>query len=84
LEKKFKFLQIFFGGPLSPILSLFGNNFCSLSPIEKQIVFPQSLSVFLSSKKVIKNHNKNSAHRYLPKIPFVFQTDNGPLGVKEV
>jgi len=42
-----------------------------------------SLSVFLSSKKVSKNHNKNSAHRYLPEIPFVLQTDNGPLGVKQ-
>jgi len=80
-KKKFKFLQKKFCCLLSLVLSLFGHNFCSRAPIEKSIIFPQSLSVFLSSKKVSKNHNKNSARRYLPKIPFVLWTDNGPLGI---
>jgi len=81
-RKKFKFLQ-FFCCPFSFNLSLFWYNYCSQVPIEKYI-FPRSLSVFLSSKNVSKNHNKNSALRYLPKIPFVPQMDNGPLGVNSL
>jgi len=49
----------------------------------KKYTFPRSLSIFLSSKKVLKNHNKNSARRYLSKIPFVPWIDNSLLGVKK-
>jgi len=81
LEKKL-ILQNSFCCPFSLVfLILFGHNFCSRTPIEKEIIFSQSLSVFLSSKKVSKNHNKNSTCRYVPKIPFVSRIDNGPLGV---
>jgi len=84
-ENKFKsFFQIFsnfFCYPLSLVLNLFGHNFVPGHQLKKKIIFPRSLSVFLSSKKVLKNHNKNSAYRYLPKIPFVPRTDNGPLGM---
>jgi len=48
----------------------------------KKIIFPGSYSTFLSSKKISKNHDKISARRYLPEIPFVSRRDNGPLGVK--
>jgi len=63
-------------------LSLFGHNFYSHAPIRKIIIFPQSYSVFLSSKKISENHNINLGHRYLPEIPFVPRMGNGPLGVK--
>jgi len=63
-------------------LSLFGHNFCSWAPIEKIYIFPRSLLVFISSKKVSKIYNKNSARKYLAKIPFFSRTDNGrPLEV---
>jgi len=63
-------------------LSLFGHNFCSQALIGKKIIFPRSYSVFLSSKKVSKNQDKNCNRRYLPEIPFVPRRDNGLLGVK--
>jgi len=80
-KKKFKFLQFLFYCPLSPVLSLFGHNFCSWAPIVKKIIFLGNESTFLSSKNVSKNQDKISAHRYLPKIPFVPQRDNSPLEV---
>jgi len=78
--KNFK-IQNCFCCPLSPVLSLFGYNFWSLAPIEKNNI-PMKLIMFSIWKKDSKNHNKNSAHRYLPEIPFVPWRDNGPLGVK--
>jgi len=45
----------------------------------EKIIFPQSLSVFLSSKKKFKIRKKIEAKRYMPEIPFV----NGPLGVNK-
>jgi len=42
----------------------------------KKIIFPQSLSVFLSSN-LKKKHDKISAHRYLAEIPLIPQRDNG-------
>jgi len=79
----FKIIKIqFFCCPFSSVLSLFGNNFCSRAPIENIYIFPQSLLVFISSKKFSKNHNKNSVCRYLPEIPFLSRTDNGLLEVK--
>jgi len=56
--------------------------FFVLSPHLFLDYFDIKLIKFLSSKKVSKNDNRNSAHRYLPEIPFVPQTDNGTLGVK--
>jgi len=44
----------------------------------KKIIFPRSYSVFISSKKVSKNHDINSDRWYLPEIPFVREMDNGP------
>jgi len=37
--------------------------------------------IFSIFQKISKNHDKNLAHRYLPKIPLVPRTDNGLLGV---
>jgi len=82
LKKKIWEIENFFCYLISPILSLFGHNFCSRAPIMKKIIFPWSYSVFLSSKKVPENHNINSNRRYLPKIPFVHSMDNGLLGFK--
>jgi len=62
-------------------LSLFGNNFCSWAPIEKNIYFHEDNKFFYLPKKNSKNHDKKSAYNILPKIPFVLQRDNGPLGV---
>jgi len=81
-KKKFENLN-FFWCLLSPILSLFGHNFCSQAPNRKKNIFPWSCSVFLSSKKVSKNHYINSDRRYVPEIPFVCQMDNDPLGVNK-
>jgi len=55
IQKKNQISAKNFGCPLSPILSLFGHNFCSWSPNEKKIIFLGSLSIFISSKKVSKN-----------------------------
>jgi len=79
-----QFFSIFFCCPFSPVLSFCGHNFCFRAPIEKKIIFPQSLSIFLSSKKVSKNQGKNSARRFLPEISFVPWRNNGLLGVKLV
>jgi len=82
IQKKIQIFAIFFCCPFSPVFSLFGHNFCSHALIEKEIIFPRSLSVFLSSKKVSENKDKNSAYGYLPEISFVPQRVNGPFGVK--
>jgi len=71
-NSKFKF-WIFFCYTPSSVLSLFRYNFCSQVLIGKKITFPWRQSFFLSFKKVSKNLDKNSAHRYLPEIPFVPQ-----------
>jgi len=63
-------------------LSLFGHNFCSQAPIEKNYI-PMNIISFSIFQKISKNHDKKSAHRYLPKIPFVPRRDNGLLGVKK-
>jgi len=85
MGKKFQiFFFNFLGCLLSHVLSLFGHNFCSLVPIEKKIILLWSLSIFLSSLKILKNEDRNSAHSYLLKILFVSQRDNGLLGVKDL
>jgi hypothetical protein len=52
---KFKvgFMEIFLLTGV-PCVDLHGHNFCSQAPIAKNIIFPQRLSIFLSSKKVSK------------------------------
>jgi len=77
ITKKIELLQISFFCLLSLVLSLFGHSFCSRAPIEKKNHIPTKLISFSIFKKVSKNHIKNSAHRYLPEIPFVPQIDNG-------
>jgi len=83
-EKKINFFfsnfQCFFFLPHSFFWAYLGIIFVPRHQL-KIIIFPWSKSVFPSSKKVSKNHDKNSARRYLPKIPFVSWTENGPLGV---
>jgi len=85
-EKNLNLKKKFPWGPLSPFLSIFGHNFFSRATIEKENYTPMSLIIFSIFKKVSKNHDKNSAYRYLSEIPFVPQIDNDPLGVihKEV
>jgi len=80
-EKKFNNSNFhkFFWCPLSPILAIIfvpGHRL-------KKIIFPQSLSVFLSSKKSFKETRQNSAYRYLFEISFVPRRGNGPLGIKD-
>jgi len=62
-------------------LSLFGHDFYSRAPIEKYILSHEANQFFCLPKNNSRNHDKNSAYRYLQEIPFVPQRGNGPLGV---
>jgi len=47
--------------------------------IEIKIIFPKKRCVFLSSKKVLRNHNENCNRKSLSKTNFVSKADNGTL-----
>jgi len=52
--KKFGFLQNKFCCLFSPILSLFGHNFCSQAPIEKKLYSHKAYQFFYLHKKIQK------------------------------
>jgi len=76
-ERNSNFWILFLLPPLPPSLLFWvhiGITFVLGNWLEK-IIFPLRSSIFLSSKKVQKNQDKNWICRYLPKIPFVPQRD---------
>jgi len=66
--------------PFAPMGAYLGIFIFFWALIGKKLYFHED-NQFLYIQKNSKIHDKNSAHRYMPEIPFVPRRENGPLGV---